>query len=310
MIGARVRPPGWVAAAAALLLAAAGCGAVGAEEDGTTGRVQVTATTPVVADLVRNVGGEHVEVRQLLPPGADPHEHELRPSDAAAVAGSAAVFRSGGDLDAWVDDLTVAGAAPDHALLGALPPEARGETHWWHDPRNAIVATEAIGAALARVDPSGAQVYRRNAAAYVRSLERLDREIARCFEGVPARDRELVPTHDSFDAFARRYDVRVLASVVPGRSTHAQPSIGETVALAERLRDDRVRAVFPEPGSDTGLERALANEAGAELGTPLWSDSLGPAGSSGATYLDAMSSNVEAMVEGFTGGARSCPELG
>jgi ABC-type Zn uptake system ZnuABC Zn-binding protein ZnuA len=289
--------------AAAVALVA--CGGSSGVDDRSSGRIAVTATTPVVADLVRNVGGERVDVRRLLPAGADPHEHEPRPSDAAAAARSAVVFRSGGDLDAWL-----AGVLPDDgnevALLDALPHAERGETHWWHSPIRAVVAVRTITRALTKADPAGSPYYRRRAADYIAQLRRLDREIARCIRSVPADDRELVTTHDSFGAFADRYRVRRAGTVLPGQSTQAQPSVGEIAELAAELRQDEVGAVFPEPGADPGLEQALAAEAGAVLGEPLWGDSLGPPGSSGATYLDAMSSNTAAMVEGFTGGARSC----
>lgn len=301
------RSPGVAVLAVLLVVAAAGCGAAGSD-DSPDGRLQVTATTPVVADLVRNVGGAGVEVRQLLPAGADPHEHEPRPSDAAAAAGSAVVFRSGGDLDAWLAEVATP-EVDEVALLDSLPSDARSESHWWHDPRYAVAAVRTISAALAEVDPLGASSYRRRAAAYLRELRRLDRDIARCIDRVPARDRELVTTHDSFGAFADRYGVREAGSVLPARATHAQPSLGEIANLADRLERDRVAAVFPEPGSDPGLERALAGEAGAELGAPLWGDSLGPPGSSSAAYVDAMGANAAAMVEGFTGGRRSCEPL-
>ena len=298
------RSPGVGVLAVLLAVTAAGCGDAGSE-DAADDHLQVTATTPIVADLVRNVGGSDVEVRQLLPPGADPHEHEPRPSDAAAAAESVVVFRSGGDLDAWLAEIATP-EVDEVALLDSLSSDDRSESHWWHDPRNAVTAVRAITDALVDADPAGAPSFRRRAAAYVSELRRLDHGIERCIERVPAGDRELVTSHDSFGAFADRYDVREAGTVLPARATQAQPSLGEIADLADRLERNRVAAVFPEPDADPGLERAIAGEAGAELGAPLWGDSLGPPGSSGATYVDAMSANAVAMVEGFTSGGHSC----
>jgi ABC-type Zn uptake system ZnuABC Zn-binding protein ZnuA len=94
--------------------------------------------------------------------------------------------------------------------------------------------------------------------------------------------------------------------VIPALSSQAQPSAGDTARLVRQIRNEDVRAVFPESALRPELERAIAREAGAEVGDALWADALGPAGSDGATYLDAAASNADALVRGFTRGARGC----
>ena len=302
----------------ALLLLAplAGCG--GDEGGAAGGKMRVVATTSQVADLVRNVGGARVEVRQLLSVGADPHGYEPKPSDARALAQAELVFRSGGDLDEWLGDLVdnAGGDADVVTLIDSV--RTRGgagaggdhddevDPHWWQDPRNAVLAVTAIRDELVRHDPAGRAEYRRSTAEYVRRLRRLDAQIARCMAQVPKDKRKLVTTHDSLGYFAARYDVEVVGALIPSLSTQAQPSARDIARLVDQIRDEGVEAIFPETALNPKLERAVSRDADARVGRSLWADSLGPKGSDGATYLGAMASNTEALVEGMTGGERSC----
>jgi ABC-type Zn uptake system ZnuABC Zn-binding protein ZnuA len=296
---------------AALLLAltAAGCGSDSGS--GSDAQVSSVATTTEVADLVREVGGARVDVHGVLPPGADPHGYEPRPSDAASIADSELVFKSGGEVDEWLDELVdnAGGDAEVVELIDSVKTiESDGETdpHWWQDPRNALLAVAAIRDTLVEADPDGRERYERNAESYARRLRRLDEEIAACIDEVPASQRKLVTTHDSLGYFAQRYGIDVVGSVIPSLSTQAQPSAGDIAKLVDQVRDEGVEAVFPEAETSERLERALAREAGAQVGDPLWADTLGGEGSGAETYIDATAANTAALVEGMSGGAVSC----
>ena len=94
--------------------------------------------------------------------------------------------------------------------------------------------------------------------------------------------------------------------MIPARSTVAQPSAGETAELIATIRRERVRAVFAESSVNPKVEAAIARDAGARVGRPLWADTLGPAGSDGATYVGSIAANTAALVDGMTGGAERC----
>ncbi len=163
-------------------------GSCGGDAGSGGGEAHLTAvaTTTQVADLVANVGGERVDVEGILSPGGDPHAYEPRPSDAAALADAAVVFKSGGDVDGWLDELLDnAGADAEVVSLIDRVRTQDQDPHWWQDPRNAILAVAAVRDALIDADPEGRDVYRRNAAAYTRRLERLDSAIAACMAKVP-----------------------------------------------------------------------------------------------------------------------------
>jgi ABC-type Zn uptake system ZnuABC Zn-binding protein ZnuA len=295
-------------AAALLLLSlpllAAACGE---DTAGGNDRLNVVATTGQAADFARAVGGGRVHVTGLLPPNADPHQFEVRPDDVKDLAGAKLVVRSGGDLDEWLEGAIESSGtdAPVLDLSSGVQADP-DDPHWWQDPRNAIAAVAELRDALIDADPEGAATYRRDAAAYTRRLERLDREVAACIDKVPAAERTLVTTHDSLGYYARRYGIRVVGAVIPSRSTAAQPSAGEIARLVDTIRREHVKAIFAESSVNPDVEEAIARESGARIGRALWADTLGPEGSDGATYIDSIVSNTAALVEGLSGGAVAC----
>lgn len=295
-----------VASAVAVSAAvAAGCG--GSDPGSNGERVQVVATTTQVGDLVAKVAGDRAEVRVLLGPAVDPHEYEPRPSDARAVAEAALVVRSGGEVDEWLGDVVEDAGGDAEVLTLADHVETRGDDpHWWQDPRKALVAVGTIRDALAAADPGGAAAYRRDADAYAGRIRALDSAIAACMDRVPSERRKLVTTHDAYGYFAARYGIEVAGAVIPSRSSQAQPSAGDTAALVRQIRDEDVRAIFPETSLDPRLERAIAREAGAEVGDELYADALGPEGSPGDTYLGALAHDADALARGFTGHDGGC----
>jgi ABC-type Zn uptake system ZnuABC Zn-binding protein ZnuA/ABC-type Mn2+/Zn2+ transport system permease subunit len=306
------------AVAAALLVA--GCGAdTGPAKPG---QIKVVATTTQIGDFARAVGGERVKVVQLLKPNTDPHDYEPRPSDVLGTADAKVVLENGDNLDRWMGNVVKqAGGDPTVVDLGAgvpvkLPGETTGEEasrydpHWWHDPRNAQAAVAAIRDALTKANPAAKPVYARNAAAYLAKLRALDEGIAGCFARVPEAARKLVTDHDAFNYFARRYGITVVGAVIPSQTTQAQPSAGDVADLTRLIRREHVKAVFPESSINAKLAQAIARQTGAASDLTLYGDTLGPKGSSGATYLTMERANADAMVRGFTGGAQRCAITG
>lgn len=289
------------------LLALAGCG----DDEASGGRVSVVATTPQAAEFAREVGGGRVDVTQVLAANADPHEYEPQPSDAEALIDADLVIRSGGDLDEWLDQLIDSSGtdAPALTLMDSVhtrSEDGEDDPHWWQDPRNAVLAVAAIRDELGELDPDGRGAYARNADAYSRELRALDAAIATCLRSVPADRRKLVTSHDALGYFADRYGIEVTGATIPSLSTQAQPSAGETAKLVDLIRRSGVSTIFPEAGVSPDLEQSIASQAGASIGGELWADTLGPEGSDAATYIGAMESNANELVNGFTGGSGAC----
>jgi ABC-type Zn uptake system ZnuABC Zn-binding protein ZnuA/ABC-type Mn2+/Zn2+ transport system permease subunit len=305
-----------VAAVGALALLGAGCGSGSGGSD--NGQLQVVATTTQIGDFVREVGGSAVAVDQILEPNTDPHEYEPRPSDVEGAAGAALVFANGDNLDQWVGDVvSESGSDAEVVDLGAavperLPGESSGaeaskyDPHWWHDPRNAEAAVGEIERRLAAADPSKKAEFERNAATYLAQLRALDKGIARCIDSVPPARRKLVTDHDAFGYFADRYGIEVVGAVVPSQTTQAQTSAKELSELAKTIDAEHVSAIFPESSLSPKVAEAIAEQTGASSDYSLYGDTLGPAGSSGSTYLRMEAANADAMVRGFSDGRDRC----
>jgi zinc/manganese transport system substrate-binding protein/manganese/iron transport system substrate-binding protein len=299
----------------------AGCG-----DDGTTssgpgdaGTVRLVATTSVVADFAREIGGDRVTVENLIKPNIDPHDYEPAPSDIEAIRRAKVVFRNGAGLEAWFDetirasdtDATVVDAsegvplrhstehengdhgAADHADSdhGDIDP------HIWHDPRNAITMVTNIANALRAADPDGASTYDANLARYAYELRQLDADIET--ETSTLTNKKLVTDHDAFGYYADRYGFEIVGSVIPSFDSSAEMSAADVDHLVQAIEREGVHAVFAETSLPANAARTIAKEAGVtvvEGEGALYGDGLGPPGSDGATYLDMMRHNTDTIV--------------
>ncbi len=274
-------------------LLAAGCG-----DDSSSGDAQVVATTSQLADIARSVAGDDVVVTQLLRPNADPHAYEPRPSDVRELERARLVLRSGGDVDEWLGQLI------DSSGTGAKqvqPVEPGSDPHWWQDPRKVQRAVEEVRHALIEVGlPAD------GANEYLGRLRKLDREVERCIGMLPRDARKLVTTHDALGHYADRYGLEVIGAVIPSRSSQAQASSKEVGELVDQIKEEKVKAIFPESSLDSKLEKAIARDSGARVGGALWADTLGPEGSTGETYVESIEANTRTIADGLSGGRVRC----
>lgn len=333
---ARSRAPLGAAGAVALLLVLAGCGqdGDGAAED----RVVVSATTTQVGDLVRQVGGGSVTVNQILKPNSEAHDYEPRPADVAEVADAKVVFTSGLGLDGWVrklveesgstasvvdlgDDLPVTHPVGEeghsHGEEEHSEEKASGEEghshgdsavdpHWWHDAENLEAATTRIEKALIAADPAARKQVEAGADAYRAKIRKVDAEIRACLDKVPEKERVIVTDHDAFAYFTERYGIRSVGAVFPSTSTQGQASAGEVAELERTIREERVKAVFPESSLNPALAERIAADTGASSRYTLYGDTLGPADGPEGTVLGAAAANAEAVAAGTSGGTVRC----
>lgn len=297
--------------------------ACGGEDGGPGGGpVRVVATYSILGDLVRNVGGEEVEVTTLVGPDGDAHTFEPAPSDNAELAGADVVFENGLGFETWLDDLygssgseaervvvtggikTIPIAGEEHGREKGPGEHTEGEgehgekdPHVWHDPTKAIRMVESIREALVGADPENADAYRQNAGEYISELRALDEYARGRVKTIPEENRILFTSHDTFRYFADHYGFEVDTALASASTEAGDPSAGETAELVGKIEASGVPAIFAENVSDSSVMENIASEAGVELAPALYTDALGGPASDGATYEQMMRYNVSTMAE-------------
>jgi zinc/manganese transport system substrate-binding protein len=299
------------------LLLAAPFGARQALAQGAT-PLPVTASFSILADMVRQVGGEHVAVTALVGPDGDAHSYAPTPADARALAAARVVVVNGLGFEGWMTRLVRSSgtrAKVITASTGVTPlkaQEAHGhghshghshganDPHAWQSVANARLYVKAIAGGLSEAAPAQAEAFARNAAAYDATLAALDAEIRAAIGAIPRAQRRLLTTHDAFRYFAEAYEVDVLA--VRGVSADSEPSARQIAALIRQIRQGNVKALFMENISDPRTIQRISAETGAKIGGKLYSDALSEAGGPAATYVDMMRHNARqiagAMAQG------------
>jgi ABC-type Zn uptake system ZnuABC Zn-binding protein ZnuA len=281
-------------------------------------RLQVAATTSIVADVVRNVGGDLIDLTTLLPLGADPHAFEPTPQDVAAVADAHVVFVNGAGLEVFLEpllegageDVTVVPVSYSISLLQLEDAHEHEEEekegdhgyrdgadpHIWFDPHNVIVWTHNVEHALSTLDPDNAAAYEANGSAYEAELQELDAWIREQLAQVPEKNRKLVTDHATFGYFAQQYGFQQLGAVFPGYSTLAEPSAQDLAELEDSIHEFDVRAVFVGLTISPDLAERVADDTGVQL-VFLYTGSLSEPGGPADDYLSFMRYDVSAIAE-------------
>jgi ABC-type Zn uptake system ZnuABC Zn-binding protein ZnuA len=180
------------------------------------------------------------------------------------------------------------------------------DPHWWHDAENLEAATTRIEKALIAADPAAREQIEANADAYRARIRKVDAEIRACLDKVPVKERVIVTDHDAFVYFTERYGIRSVGAVFPSTSTQGQASAGEVAELEKTIREEKVKAVFPESSLNPALAERIAKDTGASSRYTLHGDTLGPSGSPEGTVLGAEAANAEAVAAGTSGGEVRC----
>jgi manganese/zinc/iron transport system substrate-binding protein len=269
---------------AALLLATlGGTGPAHAEPT-----VQAVATTGMVADLVRQVGGDRVEVTQLMGPGVDPHLYKPTATDAARLGRADVIFYSGLMLEGRMGDLftrlgrsgrkvyPITETIPEDRLLEPAEFEGHHDPHVWFDVDLWARSIPTIVAGLAETDPAGKETYEKNGAALAARMAELDAWCRQTAATLPEDKRILVTSHDAYNYFGRAYGFKVVG--LQGVSTVSEAALADMASLTDFIRQQGVRAIFVESSVNPAAIRRVSEDAGVEIGGELFSDALGEPG--------------------------------
>ena len=276
-------------------------------------RVQVVTSFSILADMVENVGGEHVEVTSLVGPDSDAHVYSPRPTDARALAEADLVVFNGLQFEGWMERLI---DASDYA--GPLVTTTEGirklayhghddhghddhghddhdhgdqDPHGWQDLAMGQIYVTNIRDGLIEADPDNEAAYRENAERYIAEIQAMDEEMRRLLGEIPA-STSVITGHDSFGYFANAYGLRFLSPV--GLSTEAEPSAANMARLIDVIREQNVQALFHENMTSPAIINQLAEETGLAIAGTLYADALAAEGEA-STYLGMMRHNAQTL---------------
>ncbi|MGV6848691.1 MAG: metal ABC transporter solute-binding protein, Zn/Mn family [Marinibacterium sp.] len=268
--------------------------------------LSVVATTGMIADAARQIGGDLVRVRALMGPGVDPHSYRQTRSDIVAMTRADLVLRHGLYLEAQMEDfldqlgarrrvVAVADTLPRDLLRAHDTYADKFDPHVWMDPARWTLVIAAVRDALIAAAPENTAVFDANAARHMAELARLDAYAHQTLAAVPARARVLVTAHDAFGYFGEAFDFDVLG--IQGISTESEAGLNRIGTLVDLLVARKVAAVFVESSVSDRNIRALIEGAAAQghtvaIGGELYSDAMGPDGTYEGTYLGMIDHNV------------------
>jgi ABC-type Zn uptake system ZnuABC Zn-binding protein ZnuA len=306
-----------VAAGAAAGVVLAGCSSsttpAGAQPAARPNALRVVATTTQVADFARNVGGDRIQLSQLLRPNVDPHDYEPAPADVLAIAQADVVIKSGVGLEKFLDEAISSAGFTGRVVdastgvtvrQGEGDEEKAGDPHIWHNPLNAKIMATNIAAGLAAADPADKASFDANYTGYAAKLDALDKDIQSKIDGLPAGQRKLVTNHDAFGYYVDRYHLQFVGSIIPSFDTAAELSGKDITGLVAKIRATGVKAIFSESSLPPKTAETIGREAGVKVvegEDALYGDTLGPAGSAGETYLKMEEHNTTTIVDALRG---------
>ncbi|WP_435922325.1 metal ABC transporter solute-binding protein, Zn/Mn family [Paenibacillus sp. DYY-L-2] len=279
-------------------------------EDG--GKIEIVTTIGMITDVVREIGGDEVEVKGLMGPGVDPHLYKASQGDIEKLDKAEMIFYGGLHLEGKMTEIfeklenrkpTVAVSRdidPSQLRSGKDAGGSQYDPHIWFNVKHWISAAETIRDTLSEYDPGHAGDYQKNAEAYIAELNALDAEVRERIAEIPESGRVLVTAHDAFGYFGDAYGIKVMG--LQGISTASEYGSKDVSKLRDFLVENKIKAVFVESSIPTKSMEAViagAKQLGHDvnIGGELFSDSLGEPGSDADTYIKMIRHNVNTITE-------------
>jgi zinc/manganese transport system substrate-binding protein len=276
------------------------------------GPVRIASLNTVMADLARNVGGERVEVEEIVHAGVDPHLYEPAPGDWKRIETADVLLAGGLGFEPYLERMRpvlanagvrvvaggdvvtpIEGACEGHGEEGHHHHHGEMDPHWWHSVSNTRAVVMQVRDALTAQDPDGRESYEANAAAFDQRLEALEKWVRLQVVSLPKANRVLVTSHDALGYLASEYGFEVLP--VQGVTKSSQPSSQHVTRLIREIKERRVKAIFAESLENPKVLGQITAETGVRSGGVLYADGLGKGDAS--TYEGMMKHNVGTIVE-------------
>jgi len=270
-------------------------------------KIKVVASFSILGDLVKNIGGERIEVGTLVGPNGNAHVYSPSPADAKKLADAKVVFVNGLGFEGWLERLVKASGTKAPIVVaskGVKPRERssdhghdhdhdRADPHAWQSVANVKTYVTNIRDALIAADVAGKAVYDANAATYLGKLDALEQEVKATVAKIPADRRRVITSHNSFGYFQAAYGIEFIAP--QGVSTEAEASAKDVAAIIRLIKGRKIAGVFLENVTDPRLVKQIAGETGAKVGGTLYSDALTDEKGDATSYIDLIRHNLKQL---------------
>jgi len=284
-------------------------------------KLKTIASFSILADMVKNVGGDRVEVTELVGSDGDAHEFNPTPADAKELARADVFFVNGLSFEGWMERLESSSGFKGATVVATTGVKARKidkdddahhedaddddhdehadashhdhgdmDPHAWQDLANGEIYVANIRDGLIAADPDGKAVYERNAEKYIAAVKKEDAAVKAALASLPQSHRRIITSHDAFGYFGDAYGLEILAP--EGISTASEPSAKDVAKIIRQIREDQIPAVFLENITNAKMLEQIAKESGAKIGGTLYSDALSGKDGPAPTYLDMFKHNV------------------
>ena len=293
-----------------VLLVCSGCDTKNKNDAKEDGKIRIVTTTGMITDIVKNVGGEKVDVIGLMGPGIDPHLYKATGKDIERLTSADIIFYNGlhleskladllGDMSGDTKSFAVAESVSRELLLPLSDSNGQYDPHLWFDVSLWMKGVEYVRDALMEYKPEIKADISRNAKQYLDELTQLHQYVKAQAERVPVEQRVLITAHDAFSYFGNAYGFEVRG--LQGISTVAKASIADVQDLATFITERRIPAIFVETSvSIKNLEavKAAVKSKGydVEIGGELFSDAMGSDGTPEGTYIGMVRHNIDTIV--------------
>jgi len=269
-------------------------------------KVKAVASFSILGDMVKQVGGDRVEVTTLVGPNGDAHVFSPTPADAKRLAGAQVFFVNGLGFEGWMERLEKASGFKGELVVaskGVKPltmveeevggSEVVTDPHAWQSLANGKIYVANIRDGLIKADPEGKATYETNAAKYLAAIDKEEKAVEDAVASLPPGRRRIITSHDAFGYFADAYKLEIIAP--EGVTTESEASAQDVAKIIRQIRAEHIPAVFVENVTDRRLLDQIARETGAKIGGVLYSDALSPPDGPAPTYLDMFRHNIGAL---------------
>jgi len=274
-------------------------------------KIKAVASFSILGDMLRQVGGDRVEVITLVGPNGDAHVYQPTPSDAKHLSEAKVLVINGLGFEGWMARLEQSSGFKGLVVTASkgvktqqMTEEEDGKAkkvadpHAWQSLANGRIYAENIRDGLIKADPEGKAAYEANTSKFIAAVDEMEPQVKAAFENIPAPKRKIITSHDAFGYFGAAFGIELIAP--QGVSTESEASAKDVAKIIRQIKAEKIPAVFLENVTDKRLSEQISRETGARIGGELYSDALSEQSGPAPTYLEMVRHNVRTLTDALS----------